>query len=276
VKKGELKMKKRGMVFAVILALFVALIGCGKSAEQASSTDSGEKKVIVATEAAFAPFEYLDKGKIVGFDVDFLDAVMKEAGMKYDLKNIGWDPLFAAVQGKEVDLAISGITIDDKRKQTYDFSIPYFESTHMILVKEDSPVTNALDLKGKVIGVQNGTTGQKAVEKLFGTENENIKKFENTVVAIMELLNGGVEAVVTDNAVANEYVKNNPDKKMKAIADPNNFESEFYGIMFPKGSELKPKIDEAIKKVIESGKYAEIYKKWFGQEPNVDNLVKQQ
>jgi glutamine transport system substrate-binding protein len=276
VKKGELKMKKRGMVFAVILALFVALIGCGKSAEQASSTDSGEKKVIVATEAAFAPFEYLDKGKIVGFDVDFLDAVMKEAGMKYDLKNIGWDPLFAAVQGKEVDLAISGITIDDKRKQTYDFSIPYFESTHMILVKEDSPVTNALDLKGKVIGVQNGTTGQKAVEKLFGTENENIKKFENTVVAIMELLNGGVEAVVTDNAVANEYVKNNPDKKLKAIADPNNFESEFYGIMFPKGSELKPKIDEAIKKVIESGKYAEIYKKWFGQEPNVDNLVKQQ
>jgi glutamine transport system substrate-binding protein len=269
-------MKKRGMVFAVILALLVALTGCGKSAEKTSSTDSGEKKVIVATEAAFAPFEYLDKGEIVGFDVDFLDAVMEEAGIEYDLKNIGWDPLFAAVQGKEADLAISGITIDDKRKQTYDFSIPYFESTHMILVKEDSPVTNALDLKGKVIGVQNGTTGQKAVEKLFGTENENIKKFENTVVAIMELLNGGVEAVVTDNAVANEYVKNNPDKKLKAIADPDNFESEFYGIMFPKGSELKPKIDEAIKKVIESGKYAEIYKKWFGQEPNVDNLVKQQ
>jgi glutamine transport system substrate-binding protein len=271
-------MKKRGILFTVILALFVALAGCGTSPDKTSSTDSGgnKKKVIVGTDAAFAPFEYMDKGKIVGFDVDFLDAVMKEAGIEYELKNIGWDPLFASVQGKDIDLAISGITINDKRKQTYDFSIPYFESTHMILTKENSSIKSALDLKGKVIGVQNGTTGQAAVEKLVGNENKNIKKFENNVLAIMDLLNGGVEAVVTDNAVAAQYVKNNPDKKLKTIEDPKNFESEFYGLMFPKGSELKPKIDEAIKKVIESGKYAEIYKKWFGEEPNVDNLVKQQ
>lgn len=137
----------------------------------------------------------------------------------------------------------SGITINDKRKQTYDFSIPpYFESTYMIMVKENSPIKNALDLKGKTIGVQNGTTGQAAVEKLLGKENKNIKKFENTVVAIMDLFNGGVEAVVTDNAVASEYVKNNPDKKIKTIADPEHFESEFYGLMFPKGSDLKPKV----------------------------------
>ncbi|MCL6586993.1 MAG: basic amino acid ABC transporter substrate-binding protein [Anoxybacillus sp.] len=268
---------KKGFVFAVVLALFVALAGCGgKTAEQTSGSGGGKQKVTIGTDASFAPFEYMDKGKIVGFDVDFLDAVMKEAGLDYELKNIGWDPLFAAVQGKEVDLAISGITINDKRKQTYDFSVPYFESTHMILTKEDSPIKNALDLKGKVVGVQNGTTGQAAVEKLLGAENKNIKKFENTVVAIMDLLNGGVDAVVTDNAVANEYVKNNPDKKLRAIEDPTNFESEFYGLMFPKGSDLKPKVDEAIKKVIKSGKYAEIYKKWFGNEPNVDNLLKQQ
>ncbi|MBA2874404.1 basic amino acid ABC transporter substrate-binding protein [Thermaerobacillus caldiproteolyticus] len=270
-------MIKKGVIVAVFFSLFMALAGCGKSAEPTSSAGDAKKKVIVGTDASFAPFEYMDKGKIVGFDVDLLDAVMKEAGLDYDLKNIGWDPLFAAVQqGKEVNLAISGITINDDRKQTYDFSVPYFESTHMILVKEDSPIKNALDLKGKVVGVQNGTTGQAAVEKLLGKENKNIKKFENTVVAIMDLLNGGVEAVVTDNAVANEYVKNNPDKKLKTIEDPTNFESEFYGLMFPKGSELKPKIDEAIKKVIDSGKYAEIYKKWFGHEPNVDNLTKQQ
>ncbi|WP_027408090.1 basic amino acid ABC transporter substrate-binding protein [Anoxybacteroides tepidamans] len=268
---------KKGMVFAVILALFVALAGCGgKASEQTSGSGEGNKKIVVGTDASFAPFEYMDKGKIVGFDVDLLDAVMKEAGIDYELKNIGWDPLFAAVQGKEVDMAVSGITINDKRKQTYDFSMPYFESTHMIMVKEDSPIKNALDLKGKVVGVQNGTTGQAAVEKLLGAENKNIKKFENTVVAIMDLLNGGVEAVVTDNAVANEYVKNNPDKKLKTIEDPTNFESEFYGFMFPKGSDLKPKVDAAIKKVIESGKYAEIYKKWFGNEPKVDNLLKQQ
>jgi glutamine transport system substrate-binding protein len=201
---------------------------------------------------------------------------MKEAGIEYELKNVGWDPLFAALQSKEIDMAISGITINDKRKQTYDFSIPYFEATQMIMVKENSPIKNALDLKGKTIGVQNATTGQEAVEKLLGKGNKNIKKFETTVVAIMELLNGGVDAVVTDNAVANEYVKNNPDKKIKVIPDSKHFASEFYGMMFPKGSDLKAKVDEALKKVIESGKYAEIYKKWFGTEPNLDNLVKQQ
>ncbi|MED5052495.1 MULTISPECIES: basic amino acid ABC transporter substrate-binding protein [Anoxybacillaceae] len=269
---------KKMAVFAVILALFVALAGCGgKSSDQSSESGDNNKKIIVGTDAAFAPFEYMDKGKIVGFDVDLLDAVMKEADIKYELKNTGWDPLFAALQnGKEVDMGVSGITIDDKRKQTYDFSIPYFESIQMILVKENSPVKNALDLKGKMVGVQNGTTGQAAVEKLFGAENKNIKKFENTVVAIMDLLNGGVEAVVTDNGVANEYVKNNPDKKLKTIEDPTNFQPEFYGFMFPKGSDLKPKIDEALKKVIDSGKYTEIYQKWFGKEPNLDNLLKQQ
>ncbi|MFC4184107.1 basic amino acid ABC transporter substrate-binding protein [Saccharococcus thermophilus] len=273
-------MIKKGTIIAVVIALLTALAACGKSAEPSSSSSAGgeeaKKKVIVGTDAAFAPFEYMDKGKIVGFDVDLLDAVMKEAGIDYELKNIGWDPLFAALQSKEIDMAISGITINDKRKQTYDFSIPYFESTHMIMVKENSPIKNALDLKGKVIGVQNATTGQEAVEKLLGKDNKNIKKFENTVVAIMELLNGGVDAVVTDNAVANEYVKNNPDKKIKTIADPDHFESEFYGLMFPKGSDLKPKVDEALKKLIKSGKYAEIYKKWFGTEPKVDNLLKQQ
>jgi glutamine transport system substrate-binding protein len=268
---------KKSFIFGMIIMLLLALVGCGTSSETNSAANGeANKKVIVATDASFAPFEYMDKGTIVGFDVDLLDAVMEEAGIEYELKNIGWDPLFAAVQGKEADMAVSAITINEKRKQTYDFSVPYFESTHMILVKEGSLIKNALDLKDKVVGVQNGTTGQAAVEKILGAENKNIKKFENSVVAIMDLLNGGVEAVVTDNAVVNEYIKNNPDQKLVGLEDPENFESEFYGFMFPKGSELKSKVDEALKKVIESGKYEEIYEKWFGSKPNVDNLLNQQ
>lgn len=270
---------KKGFLAGLIMMLIISLFGCGQGEEKASNENAAKEekeKIVVATEAAFAPFEYMDKGEVVGFDIDFLDAVMKEVGYEYDVKNIGWDPLFAAVQGKEVDMAVSAITINDKRKQTYDFSVPYFQSTHMILVPEGSDIQNANDLEGKVVGVQNGTTGQAAVEKIFGEENENIKKFENSVVAIMELLNGGVDAVVTDNTVVNEYLKNNPDKNLVGIEDPNNFESEFYGLMFPKGSELKEELDAAIKTVIENGTYTEIYKKWFGTEPNVDVLLEQQ
>ncbi|MFC0296101.1 basic amino acid ABC transporter substrate-binding protein [Geobacillus jurassicus] len=271
--------KKKGLIVAVVAALLMALAACGGKSTETSSSSSGggeaKKKIVVGTDAAFAPFEYMEKGKIVGFDADLLDAVMKEAGLDYELKNVGWDPLFASLQSKEIDMGISGITITDERKQTYDFSTPYFEATQVILVKEGSPVKNALDLKGKTIGVQNSTTGQEAAEKLFGKGN-HIKKFETTVVAIMEMLNGGVEAVITDNAVANEYVKNNPKKKLKVIEDPKNFTYEYYGMIFPKDSELKAKVDEALKKVMDSGKYAEIYKKWFGKEPNMARLTQQQ
>lgn len=135
----------------------------------------------------------------------------------------------------------------------------------MILVKEGSSIKSAKDLQGKVVGVQNGTTGQEAVEKILGKENKNIKKFEDTVVAIMDLLNGGVEAVVTDNAVANEYIKNNPDAKIVAFEDPDHFESEFYGFMFPKGSELKQKVDEALKKSLKMARIQKFIKSGLAQ-----------
>lgn len=121
------------------------------------------------------------------------------------------------------------------------------------------------------VSVQNGTTGQAALEKMFG-KSENIKKYENNVLAIQALLNGEVEAVVADNAVVQEYEKNNPDKKLVTISDKENFESEFYGIIFPKDGEHQEEINKAMKKIIDDGKYAEIYKKWFGEEPNVDVL----
>ncbi|NEY73332.1 basic amino acid ABC transporter substrate-binding protein [Bacillus mesophilus] len=260
------------MMFMLVLAACgTGETGTGGEAEE--GTEEAKKSLIVGTDAAFAPFEYMDKGEIVGFDVDFLTAVMEEAGYEFELNNIGWDPLFASVQGEEIDLAISGITINDDRKQTYDFSTPYFQSTHMIVFNEGAGITSAKDLEGKRIGVQNGTTGQSAAEKIVGANNANISKYETTAVAFMALANGDVEVVVTDNVVANEYVKNNPDAKVEAIEDPENFDSEYYGLMFPKGSELKAEFDAAIKTVIENGTYTEIYKKWFGTEPNVDELL---
>jgi glutamine transport system substrate-binding protein len=273
----KLRIKTLSFLLVIMSVMVLAACGTATTGSEATETETGSEtveKLLVGTDAAFAPFEYMDKGEIVGFDVDFLAAVMKEAGYEYELNNIGWDPLFASVQGKEVDLAISGITINEDRKQTYDFSVPYFKSTHMIVFKEGGDIESANDLEGKRIGVQNGTTGQSAAEKIVGANNSSISKYENTAVAFMALANGDVEAVVTDNVVANEYVKNNPDAKVEAIEDLENFESEYYGLMFPKGSELKPKFDEAVKTVIENGTYTEIYKKWFGKEPNVDVLLK--
>ncbi|UJF36271.1 basic amino acid ABC transporter substrate-binding protein [Paenibacillus hexagrammi] len=250
------------------------MTGCGAKKEDAAGGNA--VKIKFATDAAYAPMEYMDKDKITGFDIDFLDAVMKEAGLSYDVTNTGWDTMLTSVQaGKEYQAGISSVSITDERKQTYDYSIPYFESTNMILVKEGSPVKSADDLKDKKVAVQISTTADTLMTKIMGGDNQSLKRMDNNTLAIMELENNGVDAVVADIAIIREYVKNNPDKKLVAIADSKNFESEYYGILLPKGSELKQKLDPAIKKVIEGGAYATIYKKWFGQEPDVKKLLEQ-
>jgi glutamine transport system substrate-binding protein len=269
-------------MFIFMAAFMLVLGGCGTSQDskdQTNNTGSGEenkKTLRVVTDAAYAPFEYQDKGEIVGFDVDFIKAVAKEAGYEVEMVNVGWDPLFVEIDKKIADIGISSITINDDRKQTYDFSLPYFLSTNKILVPEDSEVKTAADLVGKVVAVQKGTTGQEAVEAVLGKNHKDIKKFEDNNLAILELINGGADAVVADNGVIESYAKNNPDQKLVVHGDSDTFAAEYYGLLFPKGSELKAEFDAAIKTVFENGTYEEIYKEWFGQAPDLETIKAEQ
>ncbi|MCM3569760.1 basic amino acid ABC transporter substrate-binding protein [Neobacillus mesonae] len=274
-------MKKSKLVLTVLItAFFLLLSACGTSKTSGTSgEDSGksEKKTLrVVTDAAYAPFEYQDKGEVVGFDIDFIKAAAKQAGYEVKIEHVGWDPVFVEIKGKTADLAVSSITINDERKQTYDFSVPYFMSTNKIMVPQGSPIKNAQDLKDKVVAVQNGTTGQEAAEKLLGEENKNLKKFKDNNLAIMELKGHGADAVVADNTVVEEYVKNNPKDNFVVIEDAAAFEKEFYGVLFPKGSKLKAEFDKSIKEITENGEYAKIYKKWFKVEPDLTEIKKQQ
>ncbi|QDP41821.1 basic amino acid ABC transporter substrate-binding protein [Radiobacillus deserti] len=271
-----MKNKTKLFIGFILFACVLTLAACGTTDSKTSGAagETEEKPVLkVGTDAAFAPFEYMEKGEIVGFDVDLLAAVMEEAGYEYELENVGWDPLFASLQAKDLDIGVSGITINDERKQTFDFSVPYFESTHMIVFNEGGNIQSAEDLKEITIGVQNGTTGQTAAEKIVGKNADNMLKYETTAVAFMALANGDVEAVVTDNVVANEYVKNNPDANVESITDKENFDAEYYGFMFPKDSKLKAELDKALTTIIENGTYQDIYQKWFGAEADTEALL---
>ncbi len=108
------------------------------------------------------------------------------------------------------------------------------------------------------------------------SNNSNIKKYESNVLAIQELLAGGADAVVADNTVIEEYVKNNPKDNFVVIEDSAAFAKEFYGLMFPKGSKIKADFDKAVKAVIDNGTYAEVYKKWFKVDPDTQILKDQQ
>lgn len=258
---------------AIIASSALLLAACG-GGEEETSTGSGseDKKVLnVGTEATFAPFEFMDKGEVSGFDVDLLNAAAEEAGYEVDIQNTGWDAMLAGLQSGQLDIGMSGITITDERKETYDFSAPYFESVTMIAYKEGAEIASADDLKGKKVGVQNGTTGQFAAESIIGQNDSSISKYETAALMFQALQSGDVEAVVTDIAVAVEYAKSNPDAGVETITD-EQFVPEFYGIAFPKGSEYKAEFDEALNTLYENGTYAEIYEKWFEEEPDMEAL----
>ncbi|MEC0302614.1 basic amino acid ABC transporter substrate-binding protein [Terribacillus saccharophilus] len=258
------------LMAAVGLVSVLFLSACISNNESSGSGE--EEKLTIGTEATFAPFESMEGDKIVGFDADLLDAIMKEAGIDYEFQNTGWDPMLVGVDDETLQGGMAGITITDERKETYDFSSPYFEATQVIAVPEGTDIQSGEDIKGMRIGVQNGTTGDEAAQKLVGENSSDLSKYDSSAATMMALQNGDVEAVVTDIAVAQHYVKNNPDANLTLIEDEDNFEQEYYGMLLPKDSEHKEKIDEAIQAIMENGTYEEIYQEWFEGTPDIEAL----
>jgi polar amino acid transport system substrate-binding protein len=268
---------RRFLQSAALLAAGLLLAACGKqepppaptaAAPASAPPPAAGKALVVGTDAAYAPFESQnEKGEIVGFDIEIVQAVAQKAGLEVKFVNTPWEGIFNALQQGDRDLVVSAVTITDERKGTMDFSEPYFDARQLIAVKNDSKVTGFDDLKALKVGVQTGTTGDEAVTKLLGKNSTAIKRFESTPLALKELESGGVDAVVADNGVVIHYVANNPGGKFKTVTD-KAFVPERYGIALKKGNaELKGKLDKGLADIKADGTYDRIYAKYFGSAP---------
>lgn len=218
----------------------------------------------VGTDPTYAPFEYQnEKGEIVGFDIDVIKAVAAKAGVNIELVSTPWEGAFNALAQGDRDILISAITITDERKQTLDFSDSYFDAHQLIAVPEKSKVAKLADLKKAKVGVQTATTGEEVVVKLQGKDSANIKRFESIPLALSELAAGGVDAVVADNGVVENYVANNPGAKFKSVND-TSFAPEQYGIATKKGNaELLKKLNDGLAAIKADGTYQKIYDQYF-------------
>ena len=273
-------MRHRTRQFLQATAALVAgllLAACGKkeaasapavAAPASAAAPAPDKVYVVGTDAAYAPFESQnDKGEIVGFDIDVLKAVAAKAGFEVKFVNTPWEGIFNALGQGDRDLLVSAVTITDERKQTLDFSTPYFDAVQLIAVKGDSKVRAFDDLKKLKVGVQTGTTGDEAVTKLLGKTSTAIKRFESTPLALKELEAGGVDAVVADNGVVIHYVANNVGAKFKTVAD-KSFAPEQYGIALKKGNaELLAKVNKGLAEIKADGSYDKIFAAYFGAPP---------
>lgn len=267
---------RRFLQASALLAAGLLMSACGKKAEEPAPAPAASaaaasapapapaKVLVVGTDAAYAPFESQnEKGEIVGFDIEVVSAVAKKAGLEVKFVNTPWEGIFKTLDQGDRDLLVSSITITDERRQTMDFSQPYFEARQLIAVKSDSPVAKFDDIKTLKVGVQNGTTGDEVVGKLLGKSSTAIKRFESTPLALKELEAGGVQAVVADNGVVAHYLANNAAGGFKTVSDAG-FPSEQYGIAVKKGNaELLAKIDKGLADIKADGTYAKISNKWF-------------
>ena len=260
-------MKKLMLIcMAAVLALSVLVAGCGgDSAKKDNGGKQGSEKVLrIGTNADFAPFEFQDvNGKeYEGFDMDLIRAVAKEMGYKAEIQNVNFDGLIPAMESGNLDVIISGMTINDERKQKVNFSEPYYKYGLTIIVKKDNKDINKFaDLKGKKVAVQIGTTSAKECHKIEGIE---VKEFNSSADTFLELKAGGVDAVVNDRPVNDYYIKKSGVTDVRALADL--LTSEDYGIaMSKKDAEMQKKVNDALKKLHENGEYDKIFAKWFGE-----------
>lgn len=256
-------MSKKIMVLcmAALMALAALAAGCGSSDDQKAATD--EKVLKVGTNADFAPFEFQseDGSEYQGFDMDLIRAIGEEMGYKVEISNINFDGLIPALQAGNIDVSITGMTINEERQKQVLFSDPYYKSGLSIIVSKDNTDINKFeDLKGKKVAVQIGTTSAAEVKKIEGVE---VKEFNSSADTFMELRAKGVDAVVNDRPVNDYYILKSGETDVKAL--PDLLTSEDYGIAMNKdNAELQKQVNDALKKLHENGKYDEIFTKWFG------------
>jgi|SRR5690606_10224450 ABC-type amino acid transport/signal transduction systems, periplasmic component/domain len=245
--------------FAAMLAGMSLALGAFAPAATAQ-----ERELIVATDTAFVPFEFKQGNTYTGFDIDLWAAIAKELNLKYKLQPMDFNGIIPGLQTRNIDVALAGITIRDDRKKVIDFSDPYYESGLAILVSsKNDNIKTAQDLVGKTVAVKTGTaTVDFLREQVPGAK---LKLFPNIDNAYLELATGRVDAAVHDTPNVQYYANTAGKGRVKVAGTVKS--GDFYGIAFPKGSELVPQVNKALAALKANGQYDAIYEKWFGKQP---------
>jgi polar amino acid transport system substrate-binding protein len=240
----------------ILLSLFVLVSFLLSACAQAPT-----KKVSVATDATFPPFETVNENtkELEGFDVELMKAIAAKGGFEIEFKNIGFDPMLAGLSQCQYDAAIAAITITDERKKEMLFSEPYINAGQIVTVKKDNTTIKSKDdLVGKKVGAQLGTTGAIEIQSIKDAE---LKTYDSYDLAFLDLSNGQIDAVVADYPTALGFVGQNSDKLM-VVGDV--FTDESYGVGVCKtNTALLDKINKGLKAAKDDGTIAKLEEKWL-------------
>ena len=248
-----------------ILSLALAAVMCAGLAACGGDTqvENGEKTYIIYSDNAFAPFEYLDtaSGEYIGVDMDILAAVAEDQGFKYEVKNEGFDASMGAVQSGQADGMIAGMTINEERKLTFDFSDGYFEDGQILVVKKGSDIKAEADLAGKSVATKIGTMGTDYAMSIASTIGFDTVNYEDSPTMYTAIENGTNVACFEDRSVV-EWAIKEENLNLETVGEVIN--PKEYGFAVKKGenAELIEMFNAGLKNIKESGKYDEILAKY--------------
>jgi polar amino acid transport system substrate-binding protein len=248
---------------------YVQLAGAGGTLGLAGclSTFGGSDELVAGTASGFPPFEMTEGGDLVGFDIDLLEAVVAETdseiGEWEDFNS--FDSLIPGLQNDRIDVIAAAMTISDEREQSIDFTDPYYDANQAILVREggDFQPSSLDDLPGHVVGAQRGTTGECVVQDELiepgDLDESNYRGYDNYTLAVTDLENGNVDAVVLDTPVAATFAED------RNVVTAFTYETgEQYGFGVRDGADdLREALNDGLATVMDDGTYEELTREWF-------------
>lgn len=251
----------------LVALLLVAATGA-EASRAADLPDLGGREVVVASENAYPPLQYIDHdGKAVGWEYDAVAAISRLLNIKVTYRTASWDTMLLAVSAGRYDMGMDGITVREDRREKVDFSDPYMRSEMVMLVRADE--TRFTDSESfarfhdGLIGAQPGTTPfyVAVYDLLDGNEaNPRVKQYETFADSLEALGSGAVDTVLTDSTAGHGYVRAHPDR-FKIIGDPLGVED--FGFIFPKGSDLVAPVNAAIAALKADGTFDALNQTWF-------------
>lgn len=265
-KKKKRPAMKRAVLAGVAVSSVLALAACGESK---SSDDSGLNKagtLTVGMNLQFKPEMYLDaNGNPAGYDVDLLNALAADMGVKLDIKNLDFNGLIPGLQSKKFDLVSVGLTATDERKKVIDFTRAYVPYTSVLAVKKDdtTPATvDAFNASDKIISALQGSTGEQLAKKAF--PKAKVQTYGDQNSSLLQVATGRANGVVVEDYILAQYQQSNPDQVRKAEL-PEPLDLAYGSWAVQKGNEkLTAKLNAFLCKAQNDGSLAEMYKKNFG------------
>lgn len=246
---------KKLLCSILLLCNAMMITSCSKE----ETTDHLKDAIIVATSADNPVYEFIQDGKVVGMDIDIINAIGQVLGKKIIIKNIDFPGLFPALSSGNVDLVIAAISVTEERNKYFDFSDTY-ASSHLGLLYKDDNIKSLSDIANKTIGAQLGSTWEQAANDLAKTMSGLlVRSLANNLVLVEELKHGTIDAVVAEDIQLNKFMQNNPGLKRMELPE---YVSTF-AIVGKKDSPLIEHVNQAIIKLRNDGTLDKIKRHWI-------------